>query len=114
MESADTNLSQRLVGQPIPAVRLLSTTGEIVDLTLISAGRTVIYCYPRTSEPSKPAPTNWDLMPGARGCTASLYLSRSLQGAEGSRDECFWHQYTIDRLSEGDVGATAFAIPRSE
>jgi peroxiredoxin len=69
MESADTTLSQRLVGQPLPAVRLPSTTGEIVDLTSISAGRTVIYCYPRTSELGKPAPTDWDLIPGARGCT---------------------------------------------
>jgi peroxiredoxin len=69
MESDDTNLSQRVVGQPLPAVRLPSTTDEIVDLTLISAGRTVIYCYPRTSETGKPAPTDWDLIPGARGCT---------------------------------------------
>ena len=29
----------------------------------------MIYCYPRTSEPGKPAPTGWDLIPGARGCT---------------------------------------------
>jgi hypothetical protein len=66
MESADAGLSQRLIGQPLPAVRLPSTTGEIVDLASISAGRTVIYCYPRTSEPGKPAPTDWDLIPGAR------------------------------------------------
>ncbi|MGE0634435.1 MAG: peroxiredoxin, partial [Pseudobdellovibrionaceae bacterium] len=25
--------------------------------------------YPRTGEPSKPAPPDWDLIPGARGCT---------------------------------------------
>jgi peroxiredoxin len=69
IETVDANLSQRLAGQSLPAVRLASTAGEIVDLACVSAGRTVIYCYPRTSEPGKPAPRDWDLIPGARGCT---------------------------------------------
>ena len=68
-ESVDEDLCQRLVGQRLPSVRLPSTAGGIVDLAAPSTGRTVIYCYPRTSEPGKPAPTDWDLIPGARGCT---------------------------------------------
>jgi peroxiredoxin len=63
------DLCQRLVGQRLPSVRLSSTAGGIVDLPAPSTGRTVIYCYPRTSKPGKPAPTDWDLIPGARGCT---------------------------------------------
>ena len=68
-ESVDENLCQRLVGQRLPSVRLSSTGGGIVDMAAPSTGWTVIYCYPRTSEPGKPTPTDWDLIPGARGCT---------------------------------------------
>jgi peroxiredoxin len=65
----DEDLFQRLVGQRLPSVQLSSTDGGVVDLAMWSGGRTVIYCYPRTSEPGKPTPTDWDLIPGARGCT---------------------------------------------
>ena len=68
-EPVDEDLCQRLVGQRLPSVRLSSTAGGIVDLAAPSTRRTVIYCYPRTSELGKPAPTDWDLIPGARGCT---------------------------------------------
>ena len=67
--SVDEDPCQRLVGQRLPSVPLSSTAGGIVDLAASPTGRTVIYCYPRTSEPGKPAPTDWDLIPGARGCT---------------------------------------------
>ena len=63
------SLSSRLVGIRMPAVALRSTTGRKVDLASLPGGRTVIYCYPRTSEPGTPAPTGWDVIPGARGCT---------------------------------------------
>ncbi len=63
------DLCARLVGKLLPLVRLPSTAGDTVDLAGRGANRIVIYCYPRTSEPGKPAPTDWDLIPGARGCT---------------------------------------------
>lgn len=69
IEPEDKILSQRLVGQPLPSVQLPSTRGDLVDLALTSDRRTVIYCHPRTSEPGKPAPTGWDIIQGARGCT---------------------------------------------
>jgi peroxiredoxin len=68
-ESADEDLCLRLIGQQLPSVRLSSTAGGVVDLAARPAGQTLIYCYPLTSEPGKPAPTDWDLIPGARGCT---------------------------------------------
>jgi peroxiredoxin len=58
-----------LIGQTLPSLRLASTIGGVVDLASLPGERTVIYCYPRTSEPGKPAPSDWDLIPGARGCT---------------------------------------------
>ena len=47
---------------------LRSTLGREVDVSAIR-GRLVIYAYPRTGVPDEPLPTDWDLIPGARGCT---------------------------------------------
>jgi peroxiredoxin len=63
------SLASRLIGSPMPKVSLASTGGRSIDMSLLGEGRTVVYCYPRTSEPGKPAPTDWDIIPGARGCT---------------------------------------------
>jgi len=41
----------------------------MVNLSELSAPRTVIYCYPMTGVPGKPLPQGWDMIPGARGCT---------------------------------------------
>ncbi len=53
----------------MPRVSLVSTKDRIVDLSVLTASRTVIYCYPMTGVPGKPLPEGWDLIPGARGCT---------------------------------------------
>jgi peroxiredoxin len=68
-ETPDLDLRGRLVGSPLPCVTLAATDGNSVDLSALTAPRTIIYCYPRTGEPGKPAPTGWDVIPGARGCT---------------------------------------------
>ncbi len=39
------------------------------SLGSLASPRTVIYGYPRTSEPGKPSPAGWNVIPGARGCT---------------------------------------------
>lgn len=58
-----------LAGMAVAKIRLLSTGGQIIDLADLPAGRTVIYCYPRTGVPGEPLPDGWDGIPGARGCT---------------------------------------------
>jgi peroxiredoxin len=65
----DDGACDHLPGLAMPAVRLRSTAGRLVDLAALSAQRTVIYCYPRTGRPGEPLPDGWDLIPGARGCT---------------------------------------------
>lgn len=67
--TTDQDVCERIVGVALPHVRLPSTAGGIVNLGSLDASRTVIYGYPRTSEPGKPPPTGWDVIPGARGCT---------------------------------------------
>jgi peroxiredoxin len=53
----------------MPPISLRSTGNRIVNLSELSAPRTVIYCYPMTGVPGKPLPEGWDMIPGARGCT---------------------------------------------
>ena len=65
----DDGAAKHLWGMPVPPISLLSTAGRIVDLSDLSAPRTVLYCYPMTGVPGKPLPEGWDMIPGARGCT---------------------------------------------
>lgn len=57
-----------LLGELLPSINLLSTQSRSLDLSRIS-GRLVIYCYPMTGQPESPLPDEWNLIPGARGCT---------------------------------------------
>jgi len=65
----DDGGADHLRGMSMPQVSLRSTAGRQVDLSNLSAPRTVIYCYPMTGVPGKPLPEGWDMIPGARGCT---------------------------------------------
>jgi peroxiredoxin len=64
----DDGACAHLAGVTLPSVLLPTTDGRTIDLAAIP-GRAVVYAYPRTSRPGKPAPTGWDEIPGARGCT---------------------------------------------
>jgi peroxiredoxin len=64
----DDGACDHLVGIRLPSIPLLSTAGRLVDVSR-SAGRTVIYVYPRTGRPDVDPPQGWNEIPGARGCT---------------------------------------------
>jgi peroxiredoxin len=65
----DDGAADHLKGLPMPRVSLPSTKGKMVDLSALTAFRTVVYCYPMTGVPGKPLPHGWDDIPGARGCS---------------------------------------------
>ena len=64
----DEGACNHLVGMEIPSLLLTSTAGREVDLSRL-AGRTIVYCYPRTGRPDQEIPKGWNEIPGARGCT---------------------------------------------
>lgn len=64
----DDGKASHLIGMKLPAIDLPSTSGDLVNLSLL-AGWSVIYCYPMTGQPDIPLPEGWDDIPGARGCT---------------------------------------------
>ena len=67
-EPEDDGACDHLPGMQMPSVPLPATDGRTIDLAHL-AGRTVVYCYPRTGRPDEPSPDGWDAIPGARGCT---------------------------------------------
>jgi peroxiredoxin len=66
----DDGAAAHLQGTVVPDVRLQSTDGRLVSLARLGPARTVVYAYPKTGRPGEPELTSdWDLIPGARGCT---------------------------------------------
>jgi peroxiredoxin len=65
----DDGSADHLEGMLLPRVSLPSTMARRVELSNLTAPRTVLYCYPMTGVPGKPLPEGWDMIPGARGCT---------------------------------------------
>ena len=74
----DDGAARHLIGAALPPVSLLATNDATVTLAGLS-GRTVVFGYPRTGEPGKIALVDdWDMIPGARGCTPQTCAFRDL------------------------------------
>ncbi|MDI2127567.1 peroxiredoxin [Yinghuangia seranimata] len=72
----DDGAARHLAGTALPDVALPATDGGQVRLAALGPGRTVLYVYPMTTVPGAPPPDGWDLIPGARGCTAEACAFR--------------------------------------
>jgi peroxiredoxin len=64
----DDGSANHLPGVRLPSVALHATNGTCINLASLK-GKTVVYAYPRTGEPGVAVPPEWDMIPGARGCT---------------------------------------------
>jgi peroxiredoxin (alkyl hydroperoxide reductase subunit C) len=74
----DDGAAKHLVGMAIPPLDLRATDDTSVTLSTL-AGRTVVFGYPRTGEPGKIGLVDdWDMIPGARGCTPQTCAFRDL------------------------------------
>ncbi|MGY3445106.1 MULTISPECIES: peroxiredoxin [unclassified Bradyrhizobium] len=74
----DDGGAAHLVGMTIPPVTLRATNDMSVTLSTLT-GRTVVFAYPRTGEPGKIGLVDdWDMIPGARGCTPQTCAFRDL------------------------------------
>ncbi len=75
---ADDGAAAHLAGSALPALALPATDGTSVDLSALK-GRVVLFAYPRTGKPGEIAPVDdWDMIPGARGCTPHTCAFRDL------------------------------------
>jgi len=74
----DDGGAAHLAGRKVPSVSLRATDGKTVNLSKLS-DRTVVFAYPRTGEPGKVSLVDdWDMIPGARGCTPQTCSFRDL------------------------------------
>ena len=75
---SDDGGAAHLKGMTIPPLSLVATDDTSVALSALS-GRTVVFGYPRTGEPGKISLVDdWDMIPGARGCTPQTCSFRDL------------------------------------
>ncbi|KAF3042000.1 hypothetical protein E8E11_003622 [Didymella keratinophila] len=80
----DDGACENLNGFRIPSVSLPSTSGDHVDVSKL-AGLAIIFCYPRTGAPGEQIPDEWNVIPGARGCTPQACSFRDEMGELRSR-----------------------------
>jgi peroxiredoxin (alkyl hydroperoxide reductase subunit C) len=74
----DDGAAAHLVGMTIPPISLLATNDTSVVLSELK-GRVVVFGYPRTGEPGRVSLVDdWDMIPGARGCTPQTCAFRDL------------------------------------
>src|SRR6201991_819448 len=74
----DDGAAAHLNGMTLPPISLVATDDTSVTLSALK-GRTVVFAYPRTGEPGKIALVDdWDMIPGARGCTPQSCAFRDL------------------------------------
>jgi peroxiredoxin len=65
----DDGAARHLLGVGMPDLALPSTGGDPVNLARLTRPA-VVYAYPYTGRPGQPLLVpDWDLIPGARGCT---------------------------------------------
>lgn len=74
----DDGAAKHLAGLRLPPVALPATDGTRVMLSELP-GRVVLFAYPRTGAPGNISPVDdWDMIPGARGCTPQTCAFRDL------------------------------------
>ncbi|MFC0242888.1 peroxiredoxin [Rhodopseudomonas telluris] len=74
----DDGAAAHLPGMTLPSLALPATSGETVDLSKLPE-LTVVFGYPRTGVPGQISPVDdWDMIPGARGCTPQTCSFRDL------------------------------------
>jgi peroxiredoxin len=77
----DDGAARHLEGMQVPDLALPATDGTQVSLARIS-GRVVVFAYPRTGRPGQISMVDdWDMIPGARGCTPQTCAFRDLHKA---------------------------------
>ena len=77
----DDGGARHLQGARVPDIALPATDGTQVSLARLD-GHLVVFAYPRTGEPGKPSLVeDWDMIPGARGCTPQTRAFRDLHTA---------------------------------
>lgn len=82
--------ADHIAGQIMPAVELRASNSTKINLA-DDLGTIAVFAYPRTARPDQGMPADWDMIPGARGCTpqACSYRDLSVQMKLAGIDHIF-------------------------
>ena len=104
----DDGAADHLRNSRVPDVSLPATDGREISLAAVDGSRVVVYAYPRTGRPGEsPLVDDWDLIPGARGCTPETcgfrdhHAEMQAAGAEVfglSTQDTAYQQELVERL----------------
>jgi peroxiredoxin len=97
---ADDGAARHLIGVRVPPIPLPTTDGGNLRVGEVATNkRRVVYAYPRTGRPGEPPLVeDWDLIPGARGCTPEACAFRD-------------HHADLARAGAEVVGLSTQGIP---
>lgn len=108
---SDDGAARHLDGMVVPDIALAATDGTRVSLARL-AGRGVVFAYPRTAQPSQPAFTDdWDLIPGARGCTPQACAFRDLHADLGAAGASFVFGLSVQETAYQQEAAARLHLP---
>lgn len=72
----DDGAASHLLGAQLPSIYLRSTYGGAVNIAALN--NSVLFFYPRSGVPGELPATEWDAIPGARGCTPQSCAFRDI------------------------------------
>lgn len=86
----DAETAEQLIGSMVPAIGLMSTLGNQVELDKVP-GRTVIFGYPLTAAPGQQLPNGWAQVAETHGCALPAGAVRDAHAEFGARGATvFW------------------------
>lgn len=107
----DDGAARHLDGMVVPDIALAATDGTRVSLARL-AGRGVVFAYPRTAQPGQPPFTDdWDLIPGARGCTPQACAFRDLHADLGAAGAAFVFGLSVQETAYQQEATARLHLP---
>lgn len=86
----DDGAADHLVGMELLSISLPTATGGSKTLDAFDTRWLVLYLYPRTGGPGVSLPDDWDMIPGARGCTPQSCAFRDHHAELRAMDATVW------------------------
>lgn len=103
----DDGAARHLPGASLPALDLPAHDGSLVNLARVAdEPRTVVYVYPRMGRPGEaPLSDDWDLIPGARGCTPQACAFRDHHAELAAAGAAVFGLSTQDAAAQREAAA---------
>ena len=69
-ETKNNDIFDNIINSTLPEILLPNQDDNLLKLHRHDTFRIILFCFPMTGHPDHPLPKNWNIIPGANGCTA--------------------------------------------